>query len=124
MHELSKSELLVMKSLWELGDGKSRPEIETYVNMHFQKDWKPTTISTFLTRLKEKGYVELRRTERNWLYYIQISEKDYQENQMKELLEFWGKEQVGNTLAALFREQGKEKEDAERLRELVNELDF
>lgn len=37
MEELTKTELLVMKSIWEMGDGKTLQEIVNYTNVHSDK---------------------------------------------------------------------------------------
>ena len=58
MTELTKAELIVMRCIWELGDGASKIEIENQIESRFHKGWRPTTVSTFLSHLREKGYVD------------------------------------------------------------------
>ena len=43
---------------------------------------------------------------------------------MKEMFEFWGKRNVGTTLASFFEEQGMDVESAEKVKEMIDELDF
>ena len=124
MTELTKSELIVMKSIWEMGDGVTKAEIERHIENRYHKGWRPTTVGTFLSRLKDKRYVEFVRNGRECSYRILVSEKEYQEFQMKEMFEFWGTRKVGDTLASFFKEQGLEEEAAKKVKDLINELDF
>ena len=124
MTELTKSELIVMKSIWEMGDGVTKAEIERHIENRYHKGWRPTTVGTFLSRLKDKRYVEFVRNGRECSYRILVSEKEYQEFQMKEMFEFWGTRKVGDTLASFFKEQGLEEDAAKKVKDLINELDF
>lgn len=124
MTELTKAELLVMKSVWELGDGASKIDIEKHIEARFHKGWRPTTVSTFLSHLRDKDYVDFERKGRDCCYSSLISEEEYQAAQMKELFEFWGKQNVGVTLATFFEEQGIDKETAKKVKDLIDELDF
>lgn len=124
MTELTKSELIVMKSIWEMGDGVTKAEIEKHIENRYNKGWRPTTVGTFLSRLKDKRYVEFVRNGRECSYRILVSEKEYQEFQMKEMFEFWGTRKVGDTLASFFKEQGLEEDAAKKVKDLINELDF
>lgn len=124
MTELTKSELIVMKSIWEMGDGVTKAEIEKHIENRYHKGWRPTTVGTFLSRLKDKRYVEFVRNGRECSYRILVSEKEYQEFQMKEMFEFWGTRKVGDTLASFFKEQGLEEDAAKKVKDLINELDF
>ncbi len=124
MTELTKAELLVMKSVWELGDGASKIDIEKQIEARFHKGWRPTTVSTFLSHLRDKGYVDFTRKGRDCCYSSLISEEEYQEAQMKELFEFWGKRNVGVALVNFFEEQGIEKEAAEKVKDLIDGMDF
>ena len=124
MTELTKSELIVMKSIWEMGDGVTKAEIEKHIENRYHKGWRPTTVGTFLSRLKDKRYVEFVRNGRECSYRILVSEKEYQEFQMKEMFEFWGTRKVGDTLASFFKEQGLEEDAAKKVKDLINELEF
>ena len=93
MTDLTKSELLVMKSIWEMGDGKTLPEITAYTNRRFLKDWKPQTVSTFLAKLVKKKFLSSKQAGigRTHEYQILIKESEYQKKQVKELFDFWVK---------------------------------
>ena len=126
MEELTKTELLVMKSIWEMGDGKTLQEIVNYTNVHSDKEWKPQTVSTYLAKLVKKRYLTSRQAGigRTHEYEALLTEESYQKNQVKELYEFWGKGQMNKTLTAFFSEKGMEEESVELVKKLVDELDF
>ena len=124
MTELTKAELIVMRCIWEMGDGVTKQEIEKNIEARFHKGWRPTTVGTFLSHLREKGYVAFTRKGRECYYTCLIQEKEYQDAQMKEMFEFWGKRNAGAMLASFFKEQGLEPEEAEKVKELIDELDF
>lgn len=126
MDELTKAELFVMKSIWEMGDGKTLQEIVDYTNTHSNKEWKPQTVSTFLAKLVKKRYLSSKQAGigRTHEYEALLTEEEYQKKQVKELFEFWGKGQMNNTLTALFSEKGMEKESVELVKKWVDELDF
>ena len=102
MTELTKAELIVMRCIWEMGDGVTKQEIEKNIEARFHKGWRP----------------------RECYYTCLIQEKEYQDAQMKEMFEFWGKRNAGAMLASFFKEQGLEPEAAEKVKELIDELDF
>ena len=126
MTDLTKSELLVMKSIWEMGDGKTLPEITAYTNRRFLKDWKPQTVSTFLAKLVKKKFLSSKQAGigRTHESQILIKESEYQKKQVKELFDFWGKEPMGQTLSAFFGEQGLEEASAKIVKDMIDDLDF
>lgn len=126
MMELTKAELLVMKCIWELGDGKTLPEITEYANRRLKKEWKPQTVSTFLAKLVKKAFLSSKRVGigRTHEYKILVTEEEYQKKQVRELFDFWGKGQMGQTLAALFQEKGLEEDSVKKVKKLIDELDF
>ncbi|MBS6398226.1 MAG: BlaI/MecI/CopY family transcriptional regulator [Clostridiales bacterium] len=123
LNELTHSELMVMKSVWDMGDEVSLSEIVEHVNAQFEKDWKPQTVSTFLTKLVKKNYLQLERKGKSWVYRILISAEQYQEYEMTGFFRFWGRGSVGRTLTALLREEEIEKDEIAKLRSLLDEMD-
>ena len=71
--ELTKSETKVMMAIWEADHDMALPEIQSIVNECYQKEWKPQTVSTFLTRLVRKGFLEMYRQGRSFFYHPRVS---------------------------------------------------
>lgn len=82
IEELSKCELEVMKAIWDAGKEVEFGTLQRILNNRLDKDWKPTTITSFLARLKAKGYITAIRRG----YYIPTVKRDvYRE---REVLKF------------------------------------
>ena len=58
LSEITDGELLIMKCLWDEDHPLSAEEIIDALKFRFQKESKGSTVYTFLSRLKDKGYVD------------------------------------------------------------------
>lgn len=87
--ELTKCEKMVMKCIWRAEKDINAAEIRKALKEKYQKDYAPTTISTFLFHLTKKGYVENYRCGVAYFYKPRIEEKDYIIFEMQEFLDFW-----------------------------------
>lgn len=123
LQELTHSELLVMKAVWDIDKETSLSEILAHVNAEFQKEWKPQTVSTFLTKLVRKNYLILKRKGRDWVYEILVTAEEYQKQEMTNLLMFWGGNSVGSVISALCKDRQIKDEEREEIRRLLDELD-
>ena len=54
--ELTQSEEIVMKSVWELGENCTLSQIATQAKEH-RKIWQLQTVATFLKHIEEKKYI-------------------------------------------------------------------
>ena len=70
---LPDAELEVMQTIWAL----TPPVTAAEVQQHADKDWKMTSVLTFLTRLCEKGFLSCTKEGRQNRYAPLISESDY-----------------------------------------------
>ena len=62
--DLSDSELLTLKCIWDAGRDLSAAEIRTSLKDNYDKAWEPPTVCTFLARIESKGYISVRRKPR------------------------------------------------------------
>ncbi|EKB5513975.1 BlaI/MecI/CopY family transcriptional regulator [Listeria monocytogenes] len=83
---ISKSELEVMKIIWDFGravqfaDVAGKLEEKNY-------SWKKNTVLTFLTRLVEKNLLSVKKVGRKNEYYALVSENEYLERQTETFVE-------------------------------------
>ena len=86
---LSPTETLIMKAIWDAGTDISVPELMTIMKERYDKDYKRPTIGTFLLRLSEKGFVKSYRLGK--LSYIRVvnSEAAYREKLAVEQTDLW-----------------------------------
>ena len=117
MKRLPDAELEVMKALWKAGERASRADLQKYLT---EFDWTPNTINTYLTRLKEKGFVESQRSGRDNVYTALVSREDYLAFDSRTTLDrLYGSPK--NFIAALAK-GGMKNEEVEQLKALLQEL--
>lgn len=77
---ISKSELEVMKIIWEYGRAVQYADVAEKLS---ERDflWKKNTVLTFLTRLVEKKLLRVAKVGRKNEYYALLSENEYLEQQ-------------------------------------------
>ena len=82
---LPNSELEIMMVIWEAEKPISRPEMDEKLK---DKNWAPTTVLKFLSRLTEKGFLNCEKPEGGKINYYTalISEEEYLEFESKSVL--------------------------------------
>ncbi|MDP4110172.1 MAG: BlaI/MecI/CopY family transcriptional regulator [Bacillota bacterium] len=115
---LPDSELEIMMIIWAANE----PVTSAYVSekLKDKKEWKITSVLTFLSRLTEKGFVACRREGKFNIYSAIVGERDYLENENKTFL---GK-LYGNSLtafvASLYRSNSISGEELAELRKFID----
>ncbi len=122
MEKLSESEEIVMQSIWESSAPVSLSEIIRWCQAHGHP-WKSQTVSTFLVRLSQKGYVGYEQPGRNRRYLPRISRENYLNNQMCSMLDFWGKPSIDALASAFRRAEFISRNDLKELREMLDDMD-
>ncbi len=111
--EVSSCELLILQTLWEDNEDKTLQQVLHRTNERFQKTWKIQTVSTYLRRLIDKGYLEYYRAGRQYYYRPAVKKEAYFEEEVicnariwdaapSQYMEVWKK-------AGLLSEEEKEK---------------
>ncbi len=100
IEDLTKSEELVMKAIWDCKKEPVLSDVVDRVNGSYGKDWRPQTVSTFLAKLVRKNYLKMQRDGKIYTYKVLISEKEYREKLCKHLVSFW----YGDNLNGLIKE--------------------
>lgn len=122
-NKITDCEQLVMKIVWRSEEDLCLMEIVDRVNVAFDKDWKPQTVSTFLGRLVKKGFVTMYRRGRQFYYHIVIAEKEYGERMIEECVDFWSDGDVSKLLVSLHSKRKLQKNEVDNLRRMIDELD-
>ena len=121
--ELSECEVLVMKVIWQSKEVLSIQEISASLSQRYNKDWKPQTISTFLSRAVKKGYLEMRRRGRSFFYYPLVTEAEYGRREIVKCVDNWGDGQLGNLIASFAKTKGLSREEKDYIREMLDGMD-
>lgn len=116
VRRLPDLELEVMQAIWACTSPVDRKDIE--VIMAKTHPIAPTTLFTIFTRLAEKGFVEIDKTNRSARYIPLVSQKEYLASQSNR---FITKLCGGNiaTFASALCDSGLSKEDLEELKSLL-----
>ena len=119
MKRLPDSELEIMMIIWDYNKPVTRFEIEE--RMEKGKKLSPTTILSFLSRLQEKGFVEVRKSGKNNVYLALVEREDYRKVESRKVLKRLYQNSARNFLAALYDGESLSGEDLRELEEYISE---
>ncbi len=114
---IGEAELEIMKVIWKAKKAVTSGEIGEAVE---DKGWKKTTISTFLTRLVEKGALDAKKDGKVYYYTPLITQKEYRKSQTKNLIKNLYNGSVKDFALALFEDEKLSNDDIEELRAIFN----
>lgn len=123
MEELTNSEVLVMKVIWHSEEVLSIQEIMRAVNAAYDKDWKVQTVSTFLSKMVKKGYLDMQRKGRYFFYYPLVTESEYGRREIEKCIELWGNGGIAGLVAAFTEAHTLTEEEKQRIGGLLDGLD-
>ena len=117
MERLTESEELVMKAIW---DHKKEPvlsDVVDRVNGFYGKDWKPQTVSTFLSKLCQKKYILLQRNGKIYTYKILVKEDAYRRKLYRHHISFWNNNDITEFVAEMLNNGDISINEIEQIRE-------
>ena len=109
---LSDSEMEIMQYIWQSG-GPATTAVLLKVFSH--KGWKVQTMSTFLTRLTDKGVLRAEKQGKANLYFPAVTEAEYHELEARHLIESKYHGSMLDFLAAFYGGKGVSQEEADEL---------
>lgn len=77
IRKLPECEEMVMMVVWDAKEAPDLEETMSRVNERYGKTWRPQTVSTFLARLKKKGYLSAYRKGRYTYYVPEVLKQEY-----------------------------------------------
>lgn len=119
MKKLPDSELEIMLIIWEYERPVTRFEIEDKLDE--ERNLSPTTILSFLSRLQEKGFLEVSKDGKNNVYSAIIEKESYMQAESKNMLKKLYKNSVKNFLASLYDGDNLSEEDLQELEAYIEE---
>lgn len=119
---LTDSEELVMKSVWDTRKEPVLSEVVDRVNSAYGKDWRPQTVSTFLAKLVGKKYLKLQRNGKIYTYKILVTEDAYKQKLYQHHISFWHNNNISEFVMTMFDNGDLAKEDWEELKKKIDEL--
>lgn len=119
MLELTNTEQVIMKCIWEIGDNVAVADLLERLKTEYGKEYARTTISVFMSYLRDKGYVTYEKRSHAYVYKPLISEQDYQKELMKRYQKTSFSGSAVEFIRAYLDSQKLTAEDLEAIRELV-----
>lgn len=114
MTKISKSEMELMQLIWESTAPVTCGEL--LERLPAGRDWKNTTVLTFLSRLAEKGVVTVNRNGKANVYTAAVSREAYLGQETASFLEDMHGGSVKNFIAALYNTEGLSREEIAELK--------
>ena len=84
---MSATEFYILKYLWSRETPATFSEIMTHFNEEEKKEWKKQTVNTFLTRLAQKGFLNIDKSGNRAIYIPSVSKKKYYEDYAQQIIE-------------------------------------
>lgn len=119
MKALTNSEILIMKCLWDCGGEMPMLELMKRLNDVYQKDWKRTTIRTFLLHLEEKGYLKTYQIGRNSYVKQSVLMTDFRYELTKDWIAFWYEGSVSEMLKSLDERKSLTENEKEKILSMI-----
>lgn len=110
---LSGSELEIMQAIWDMTPPVTSGEV---MERFADRAWKAQTLSTFLTRLVEKGLLDTQRQGRTNHYTPQLTAEEYRQREAAHVLDSMYHGSLQNFLSAFYGGKGLSQTEAEELK--------
>lgn len=117
--ELSECELITMKCVWDAGGSANCAQVRKALKKSYGRDYKLTTVYTFLKKLIEKGFVEQKK-ERVSEYSALRRHEEYLSQEMGKQKQFWFEGSSAEFILFLIREGGLTGEEELMIRNALN----
>ncbi len=121
--DLSASESIIMKAIWGKGEDISMPELIDVLRTKYHKDYKRTTVATFILNLTAKGFARQYRRGRYAYVHALKSEEEYKQKLLNDHVDFWYQGDASKVMAALVNSKEISSETVQRMRRMLDGLD-
>ncbi len=124
VHEpLTNSETYIMKVVWSSPEDISVMDLISGLRDTYGRDYQRTTISTFLLRLENKGFVSTYKKKKFSYVHAEISEDEYRAFILSRETDFWFSGSAADHIAALCSTRALSKDEIEAVRRILDDLD-
>ena len=110
---LSESEMEIMRYVWDSGEAVTTSIL---LEVFAHKGWKVQTVSTFLTRLVDKGALWVEKRGKANVYFSALTEAEYYELEARHLVDSKYHGSVLDFLAAFYGGKGISAQEADALK--------
>ena len=121
--DITDCEMMVFRCIQKAGREISLVEIMQILESEYQRDWKRSTVCTFITHLIGKNYVSGRRDGRVFYYRSAVNDQDFVDDQVKQFLEFWFQGSISDFTTAAFRTKNVPEDEASAVTDSIRKLE-
>lgn len=111
---LSDSEMEIMRTIWGLASPVTTAQL---LEIFAHKGWKVQTMSTFLTRLVDKGVLSAAKRGKANYYTPSVTQEEYRQLEAEHVIDSMYHGDLRNFLAAFYGGKGLSRAEAEELRQ-------
>ena len=115
--DISDSEFEIMEVLWKSDEAVTAQDV---CDALAEKNWKYSTVATFLGRLYEKGCVDHEKRGKFYYYTPILDEEEYKMSKTKTFLGRLYDGSVKNLVAALFNNKELSAKDVEEIKSMFD----
>lgn len=116
--ELSKAEWIVMKKIWELKKTNVR---EVYIELQDSKEWAYNTVRTMMERLRDKGYLNVKKVGNMYFYEPAIPRSKIVRLAIKDFANKVFDGAVGPIFTALIKEEKLSAPELDEIKKIIAE---
>ena len=120
MTKLSEREWTVMAALWETGGAELGELAE---QLRPDTGWSRNTVLTYLTRMEAKGLVAIDKETSPHRYRAALDRAGCQAQERRSFLQRVYRGSAGDLVAAFLKEEPISREEREKLRRLLDEME-
>ena len=121
--DITDCEMVVFRCIQEAGKEISLVEIMQQLEEQYGKDWKRSTVCTFISHLISKGYVTGRREGRVFYYSSAVNDKKFKEEQVSQFLDFWFHGSISEFAETAFQTKKVSKKEAAEVLASIDRLE-
>ena len=122
MEQLTNVEELIMKCIWRYGKEMPFLQLGKELKEKYDKDYKRTSVRTYLFRLEDKGYIKVEERKRRAYINTIIDEESYKKEKAGKILEEWFDGSAKELLSAI--SGNIKEEETKELKDILDGMEF
>ena len=119
---MSATEFYILQYLWTRETPATFSEIMSHFNETEKKEWKKQTVNTFLSRLSQKGFLNIDKSGKRAIYIPAVTSKQFYENYARQIVDDSYEGSIKNFICAFTAGRKISSSEKEELLSYINTL--
>ncbi|MCH5197563.1 MAG: BlaI/MecI/CopY family transcriptional regulator [Oscillospiraceae bacterium] len=121
--KLPDAEFEIMKAIWGSEEPVTSPELTEKLRRFLpEKDYKPQTVLTMLTRLEKKGFLRSEKNAKERSYFSLVSEREYIAVEQESFRRRFTGKSFSGLVKALYDAESVSEEELNELRDWIDNI--